>query len=660
MPISITATKFTQTMTVLRLVVSPRRLYDNLRARIHHFDQRHRISDDWYIITYFVKAVFLYAYLVLTHKLNYWYRFESQAQKTPHNVALVYVGSPVASTSGSPRCPVEKYTYSQLYSIVLRLSYILANEYGIKENDTIGIDMRNRPLFVFTWLALWNLGAKPAFFNYNVSSDPLVHSIHVSGVSQILIDSDTRSIFTPEIQERVSKECSLHFIDEKSLESRIKDSNSLEFRQPDSLRNRKDHAWDAGCYIFTSGTTGLPKAAIMSWRKINLGTALYSRIVRITTNSTVFSAMPLYHSTASVLGLLPTFTQGGAFAIADKFSARSFWYQARDCQATHIQYVGEICRYLLNRPVDSVVEKTHSVRVAYGNGLRAEIWQEFKDRFGIDAIGEFFASTEAPIATTSFQTGNFGIGACRNYGTIINYILSFQQRLVKMDPDDPTKVYRDPITGLSMEPKNGEPGQLLFRITRPKKTYIDFQGYKNNENDTAKKIVRDVYKKGDCWMSTGDLLKKDKHGLLYFVDRLGDTFRWKSENVSTNEVEIQIVKSGLVENAVVVGIKLEGYEGRAGYMIIKAKGQVEHKQLLRELAKQIKNKLPKYAIPVFARIVKEYKMTDTHKIIKSYYSNEKFFENREGEVFYLKTPEFEYELLTKEVWEGIQDGAVKL
>lgn len=648
-------------------------------------DNAHRISDDWYIIPYFVKAVCNYGYYLLSHKLNYWYIFEHQVHKQtkrdPNKLALVYVSNALDKKLG-PKVDsnfiVEKYSYQQLYDIILRLSYILVNQYNIKPGDTIGVAIHNKPIFLFYWFALWNIGAKPAFINYNVNSHPLAHSIKVASISQLFIDEETKNTIyydaktnqpttTHKLIKQELPQLELQFINEQEIiDKTVNDLNAYKFRLPDTLRNRDDKPWSAGCYIFTSGTTGLPKAAIMSWRKIDLGTSLYGRIVRITQDSTVFTAMPLYHSTAGILGLLPTWSQGGCIAITDKFSASNYWTQVKLSKASHIQYVGEICRYLLNRPEDPQYEQNHRVQVAYGNGLRKDIWQNFKQRFNIAAIGEFFASTEAPIATTSFQVGNFGIGACRNYGTIINYILSFQQRLVKMDNDE---IYRDPKTGLCREPEVDEPGQLLFRITRPKKPYVDFQGYVNDHQETNNKIIRDVYKRGDCWMKTGDLIKQDKYGLFYFIDRLGDTYRWKSENVSTNEVEMQLIYSNLFENAIVVGLKLENYEGRAGYAVAKPKNpdlilnstsKQQLDELLQELSSYISANLPKYSIPVFLKLVHNFKTTDTHKIVKYYYKNEVLPRGRDGnETIYWFNGK-KYEELTEEVWEKIKNQQIRL
>lgn len=683
-------------MAILLVKQYYRSVVDSVLNRIRKFDESHRLLDDLYTIKNVIVLIFLYAYYMLTSKLNFWYQFESMVSKNPDNLGLIYISPPVRKISEVKHVTetdfkIEKYTYKEIYEIILRLSYILAYEYHIQPDDVIGMAMHNKPIFVFYWLALWNIGAKPAFLNYNVNSNPLVHCIKVSEMDQIFIDETTKNQIyfdekgaetaTLQMIENQLPSVKLNFLVENEINERIKNPNSPKYRMDDNLRNPKDKPWSSGAYIFTSGTTGLPKAAIMSWRKISLGTPIYGKIVRIKNDSTVFTAMPLYHSTASALGALPTFRAGACLAITDKFSVSNFWYQIKFTNATHMQYVGEICRYLLNKPPNPQVEQDHRPLIAYGNGLRKDIWMNFKKRFNVYAVGEFFASTESPIATTSFQRGTFGIGACRNYGSIINFILSFQQRLVKMDSDNPDELFRDPKLNLCVQPKLNEPGQLLFRIVNAKKAYKDFQGYKNDHDSTNQKIVRDVFKKGDCWMKTGDLLVKDDYGLFYFVDRLGDTYRWKSENVSTNEVEIQLNMMNIFENSIVIGYKIDNYEGRSGYAILKPTNEIlqdlavkdgviiysdQLRSLLDKISTYCLQNLAKYSIPIFLKFVITYKTTDTFKIIKNYYKSEKFFENpanvnggRDNELVFYFTGK-SYEILTASAWQKIWNGEIKL
>lgn len=379
-------------------------------------------------------------------------------------------------------------------------------------------------------------------------------------------------------------------------------SQSPEFLQQDNVRTPLGLTdFKPSMLIYTSGTTGLPKSAIMSWRKSSVGCQVFGHVLHMTNESTVFTAMPLFHSTAALLGACAILSHGGCLALSHKFSASTFWKQVYLTGATHIQYVGEVCRYLLHTPI-SKYEKMHKVKVAYGNGLRPDIWQDFRKRFNIEVIGEFYAATEAPFATTTFQKGDFGIGACRNYGTIIQWFLSFQQTLVRMDPNDDSVIYRNSKGFCEVAPV-GEPGEMLMRIFFPKKPETSFQGYLGNAKETKSKVVRDVFRRGDAWYRCGDLLKADEYGLWYFLDRMGDTFRWKSENVSTTEVEDQLTASNKEQYAqvLVVGIKVPKYEGRAGFAVIKLTDNsldiTAKTKLLNDSLSRLN--LPSYAMPLF-------------------------------------------------------------
>lgn len=441
-------------------------------------------------------------------------------------------------------------------------------------------------------------------------------------------------------------------------------SQSPEFLQQDNVRTPLGLTdFKPSMLIYTSGTTGLPKSAIMSWRKSSVGCQVFGHVLHMTNESTVFTAMPLFHSTAALLGACAILSHGGCLALSHKFSASTFWKQVYLTGATHIQYVGEVCRYLLHTPI-SKYEKMHKVKVAYGNGLRPDIWQDFRKRFNIEVIGEFYAATEAPFATTTFQKGDFGIGACRNYGTIIQWFLSFQQTLVRMDPNDDSVIYRNSKGFCEVAPV-GEPGEMLMRIFFPKKPETSFQGYLGNAKETKSKVVRDVFRRGDAWYRCGDLLKADEYGLWYFLDRMGDTFRWKSENVSTTEVEDQLTASNKEQYAqvLVVGIKVPKYEGRAGFAVIKLTDNsldiTAKTKLLNDSLSRLN--LPSYAMPLFVKFVDEIKMTDNHKILKKVYREQKLPKGLDGNdtIFWLKNYK-RYEVLTAADWEAIDAQTIKL
>lgn len=626
-----------------------------------YLNAKHRISTDLHIVPHFFHKVASHLLNVYRGRVNYWYAFESCAFKHKNNYLLKYLKR-IPGKTGDLEFEIEKYTYEEFYLIVLRLSYILVHEFGITSNDTVVLDFTNKPLLLFYWFALWNIGAIPSFLNYNIVQEPLVHSIKIVDARHVFVDPDAAQPIRdtlPRIRNELP-DVELHFIDEDYLMNVLNNPRSPKYRAPDSTRRPEDPDWATGVLVYTSGTTGLPKSAIISWRKIFLASAIFGHINHIEHNSTVFTAMPLYHSTLAMLGVLPGFAKGGCVAISHNFSASTFWTQVKLTESTHMQYVGEVCRYLLNSPVHPD-EKNHKLICAYGNGLRRDIWQEFKTRFNIHAIGEFYASTESPIATTTYQVGEYGIGACRSYGTFINKVLSLQQCIVKMDPEDDSVIWRDPKTGFLRETDPDEPGELLMRIFNPKKIEMSFQGYLNNKKETSSKVVRDVFRKGDAFYRSGDLIKADADGLWYFVDRLGDTFRWKSENVSTTEVENLLMELTEILKCCVVGVKVPNHEGRCGFAVIELKDAQNQLTFLEKLSTHVEQNLPSYARPYFVKF-SPVETNSTHKIPKKQFRNVKLpkGENDDELIYWLNPATKKYEELDEIKWLSITEGRAKL
>ncbi|CDR42111.1 CYFA0S08e03752g1_1 [Cyberlindnera fabianii] len=624
---------------------------------ISQWDKDNQVSGDLQLIQYVIRRAIKHAFNMLRSRNSYWYVFEGTVNSHPKNRALVFAKP--TGLPGDAGFEIQEWTFQELYDQILRLSHILVHTYGVTEDDTIAIDCTNKPLFILLWFACWNIGATPAFLNFNNQGTPLVHCIKVANIKKVFIDPECAHIVKGSEEQIYTAipDVQLNYLNEDFLLKEIKDPNALKFRQLDSKRRAEDHDYNTAALIYTSGTTGLPKSAIMSWRKAVFGTALYAYIVKLGSNETVFTSMPLYHSTASVLGICSAWNRGACVALSTKFSTSTIWTQVKLTKSTHLQYVGEVCRYLLNsKPHPD--ERNHCLRVAYGNGLRNDIWKEFKDRFNIPAIGEFYAATESPLALTSFQEGDFGIGACRNYGKLIQMILQFQQTLIKMDPEDNSVEWRDPVTGLCKVAPVGEPGELLMNIFIPKRPETMFQGYLGNKKETNSKILRDVFRKGDAWFRSGDLLKSDEYGLWYFVDRLGDTFRWKSENVSATEVEAQLTKVPGVSEVVVVGVKVPNHEGRAGFAVIETKENVAQQEVLDNLLQSIE--LPRYAVPIFIKFVKEIIHSDNHKTLKRSYREQVLPKGSSGDevLYWLKNGH--YEELTLSDWNVICAGKAKL
>lgn len=383
--------------------------------------------------------------------------------------------------------------------------------------------------------------------------------------------------------------------------------------------------------------------------------------------------MPLYHSTALLMGLSNALSAGATFAISRKFSTRHFWEDVRKHGANIIQYVGETCRYLLSAPpaIDPVtgenLDQKHSVRLAFGNGLRPDVWNRFKERFGIETIAEFYGATEGSFGTWNLSRNDLSMGAIGRNGSLYNLILGWSVAIVRVDHETELP-YREPNTGFCCKVRPNEPGELMFRLPR-KNIKSRFQGYYGDEAATSKKIMTSVFSKGDVWFRTGDVVRHDAENRLFFTDRIGDTFRWKSENVSTAEVAQVLGLHPAISESNVYGVELPQHEGRAGCAAVVLQSSSDlgedgapSEEILRELADHVRAELPKYALPLFLRVVKgaTLQATGTNKQQKHHLRSEGVDPSRTGEddVFWLKNGS--YVKFSVEDWETLKAGKVKL
>lgn len=319
--------------------------------------------------------------------------------------------------------------------------------------------------------------------------------------------------------------------------------------------------------------------------------------------------MPMYHSLASVFGLLAATANGHTVAMGRKFSNKTFWPDVRASKATRVLYIGEAMRYLLAAPpqydpaTGECLDKKHHVKRLIGSGLRPDVWSKVQDRFGIEHVAELYAATESTVSTWNMASNPSRHGAVGRAGWILRGMMWLNSPLVAVDWDKEAP-WRDPVTGFCKTVPTGTPGELLSKLPVDDIESV-FQGYHNNGKATDSKILRDVFVKGDAYFRTGDVLRWGEDGMLYFSDRLGDTFRWKGENVSTSEVSHMMGLHDAVHEANVYGVELPHHDGRAGCAAVTFSTGAPSQASLSELAVHLRAKLPKYAVPIFIRVVDE-------------------------------------------------------
>jgi fatty-acyl-CoA synthase len=504
-----------------------------------------------------------------------------------------------------------------------RLSYLEANreanrvahvarERALATGDIVALLMENRPEFVITWAGLAKLGVVTALLNPNLRGRALRHEIESARARHVIVGSEcleTLATLDPEARRGLAvwvssdPEAGAFRLPEGAV-----DLSPILARAPSENPDRSvRETLVAGhdlFYIFTSGTTGLPKAARLShMRFLGVGGGM-SAVAGYGPDDVFYDVLPLYHGAGGMVVISCALSQGAAIALRRRFSATRFWDDVRRYRATACQYVGEMCRYLLSQPPTDR-DRDHPLRVMMGAGLRADIWQEFQRRFGIERILEGWSSTEA---NTSLLNVDNEPGACGR----IPFKELHNGRLIRYDVE--TDTHPRDSRGFCIECEAGEVGEFIGAIPDlPGSGAGRFEGYTSAE-ETERKILRDVLAPGDAWYRSGDLLRRDEEDYYYFVDRIGDTFRWKSENVSTQEVAEVLQGFPGVEIANVYGVEVPGTEGRAGMaaLVLSSSRPFDGARFY----EHVTERLPAYARPLFLRLSPEADMTSTFKLRK--------------------------------------------
>ncbi|XP_037328227.2 long-chain fatty acid transport protein 1-like [Pungitius pungitius] len=524
---------------------------------------------------------------------------------------------------------------------------------GWAEGDVVALYMESRPLVVALWLGLAVVGVEAALINHNLRLHSLLHCVSVSRPRALVFGAEMAeavSEVSDSLQPRVVLFCTGERDAEvKPCSRQVQKLDALlerSPRHPPRYALRKDFN-DRLFYIYTSGTTGMPKAAVVVHSRYYRIAAFGFHSFGLCHDDVLYDCLPLYHSSGTIMGVGQCLLFGLTVVVRRKFSASRFWDDCVRHNCTVIQYIGEICRYLLAQPVRPS-EARHRVRVAVGNGLRPSVWQDFVQRFKIPRIGEFYGATECNCSLLNIDGK---VGACGFNSRILPGFYPIRLFRVR----ESGELLRD-SRSLCIPCRPGEPGMLLGRIdhTDPLRR---FDGYAD-EDSTNKKIAHNVFKVGDSAYVSGDILVMDECGYIYFRDRSGDTFRWRGENVSTAEVEG--VLSRLLGHAVVAvyGASVPGVEGKAGMAAIAHGGGQFDLDALRMAAQEA---LPSYARPVFLRLVPSVDTTGTFKIQKSRLRREGFKpRDSSDKIYFLNRVAGGYEPVTDQLYEAIMEGRVSL
>jgi fatty-acyl-CoA synthase len=521
---------------------------------------------------------------------------------------------------------------------------------GLAKGDVVALLMTNRPEYFAVWLGITSVGGVVALLNTNLLGPSLAHCINIVGPKHLIVAGEFVDALTTAMPSlTVSPTIWTHGIDD----SRFQPVDDAARQQPcDPLDGGECPSLtieDRALYIFTSGTTGLPKAANISHARVMQWSHWFAGMMDAQPEDRMYNCLPMYHSIGGVLVPGATLVGGGSVVIREKFSASQFWSDVVRWDCTIFQYIGEFCRYLLHAPPSSN-DLNHRIRLACGNGLAPDVWDAFKERFRIPRIFEFYAATEGGVSLFNVEGKRGAIGRVPGYLTH-----RFSPVLVKFDVEKGEPVRDD--QGFCIRCAANEAGEAIGKIVDdPSNVGSRFEGY-TDERASDKKILRDVLKPGDAWVRTGDLMRKDEKGFYYFVDRIGDTFRWKGENVATSEVSEAICEFSGVKHANVYGVTVPAAEGRAGMAALVADHMID----LPGLRKHLIGRLPAYARPRFLRIREEIEVTGTFKYSKTDLVGQGYDPVATSDTIYLDDPESgAFIQLDKALYDRIQTGQIRL
>jgi len=540
-----------------------------------------------------------------------------------------------------------RITYDQMEIYANRIaSWVMAE--GCKVGDTVAVFVRNRAEYVPIWFGLSKAGVIPALLNFQLAGPALAHCLNISDAKLLILDhemADQWHAAKPDVKIKLKTFAAFGEVDDyPSFDLAI--SKHVPNRPHKELR--KDIKASEQCMkMFTSGTTGMPKAAKVTHVRAQNYMRGFAAGMKSGPKDRVMMVLPMYHATGGLCGVGVALSNGGAVIVRPKFSASKFWDEAVEYKATVFMYVGELCRFLLSSPTHPK-ERTHNIKWMIGNGLRPEVWDGFIGRFNVPHVIEFYGATEGNVSLINID------GPVGAVGRVPNYLsFKFNCDIIKYDVETNTNLRGS--DGYCIRTDDDEVGELIGEI-RNDDPRFRFEGYETKE-DTQKKILRHVFKKDDAWFRTGDLLKRDNLGYYYFIDRVGDTYRWKAENVATGEVAAALSRFEGITQANVYGVEVPGYDGRAGMGAIVSETPPD----MAALKAHLEASLPHYARPVFLRLSNESETTSTFKFKKTNLVKAGFNPDNISEPVYFANPATSaYEKVTKAMYKKICSGEVRL
>jgi fatty-acyl-CoA synthase len=517
---------------------------------------------------------------------------------------------------------------------------------GVGKGDVVGLLMPNRPEYLAIWLGITRVGGVVALFNTNLVGQSLARCIQAASAKRIIVAEELAAAVKSALPHLAQPPQVWVHGGGEGFDEKIDDFAADLLEEGESREVTID---DRALYIFTSGSTGMPKAVNVSHARVMQWSLWFAGMMEAQQTDRLYNCLPMYHSVGGVLAPGAMLAAGGSLVVREKFSASQFWNDIIRWECTAFQYIGELCRYLLHRP-QADNETAHQLRLACGNGLSAGVWEEFQQRFCIPRILEFYAATEGGLSLFNVQGKPGAIGHIPPY-----LAHRFSPALVAFDFDK-NEPRRDEY-GFCIRCGVNEAGEAIVKVqSDPASAGSRFEGY-TNPAETEKRLLRNVFSAGDAWVRTGDLMRQDAQGYFYFVDRVGDTFRWKGENVATSEVAQELCAFDGILHASVYGVAIPGTEGRAGMATIVCESEVDLVGLYQHLAER----LPAYARPLFLRIAPRAELTGTFKYAKTDLVRRGFNPSECADPLYFDHPDLvAYAALDAPLYERIVAGAIRL